>query len=170
MVEVLRGAILLIATVATGLAAGLFYAFSVGVMPGLGRTDARTFVVAMQQINVAIVNPWFLVTFLGAPVLTIVAAALHLRADGRAALPWIAAALVLYGVAFVVTIAFNIPLNNALDAAGAPDQITDVAQVRDHFEATWVRWNVVRTVASTGAFACLAWALVVSGRAMSAVG
>lgn len=86
MFEVLRGATLLTATVAMGLSAGLFYTFSVGVMPGLGRTDARTFVIAMQQINVAILNPWFLLAFLGAPALTIVAGALHLRADGRAAL------------------------------------------------------------------------------------
>ncbi|WFE53820.1 hypothetical protein [Micromonospora sp. WMMD1155] len=38
------------------------------------------------------------------------------------------------------------------------------AAVRERFETTWVRDNVVRAVASTGAFGLLAWALVVSAR------
>lgn len=34
----------------------------------------------------------------------------------------------------------------------------DLAAVRQHFETTWVRWNLVRAVAATGSFGCLAWA------------
>jgi hypothetical protein len=38
--------------------------------------------------------------------------------------------------------------------------------VRDAFHETrWVAWNIVRTVATTVAFGCLAWALVLHGRA-----
>lgn len=110
-------------------------------MPGLGRTDDRTFVDAMQQINIAILGPWFFLTFFGAPVLTVVAAVLHLPATGRAVLPWIVAALVLYGVVLTVTVGVNVPLNNALAANGPPDRIADLAQVRARFEAAWVRWN-----------------------------
>jgi hypothetical protein len=36
-------------------------------MPGLRRTDDRTFVDAMQSINVAIINGWFALSFAGAP-------------------------------------------------------------------------------------------------------
>lgn len=164
MFDVLRSATLVAATIAMGLLAGLFYGFAVGVMPALGRADGRTVVDAMQQINVAILNPWFFLSFLGAPVLTVIAAALHLRADGRAVLPWVLAALVLYGVGFVITVAGNIPLNDALATAGPPARIADLSQVREHFEPAWARWNIARTVASTGAFACLVWALVLSGR------
>lgn len=170
MIDVLRSATLVAATIAMGLLAGLFYGFAVAVMPGLGRAEGRTLVDTMQQINVAILNPWFFLSFLGAPVLTAVAAALHLRADGRAVLPWVLAALALYGVGFVITVAGNIPLNDALDAAGPPARIADLAQVREHFELTWVRWNIARTVASTGAFGCLVWALVLSGRTTAGVG
>jgi len=35
-------------------------------MPGLGRTDDRTFVGAFKSIDTAIINPWFLPTFFGA--------------------------------------------------------------------------------------------------------
>ena len=79
-------------------------------------------------------------------------------------LPWILAALVLYAVTLAITIRVNIPLNNALEAAGDPDRIADLAAVREHFEATWVRWNALRGLACTAALGCLAWALVVFGR------
>jgi uncharacterized membrane protein len=159
-----RAAALLAATVTMGLAAGLFYAFSIAVMPGLARVGDRAFVEAMQRINVAILNGWFALGFVGAPLFTALAAALSLGAGGRRALPWIAAALVLYGAALVITFRVNVPLNDALVAAGEPDRIADPAAVRGGFEASWVRWNAARTVASTAALACLAWALVLEGR------
>jgi len=133
-------------------------------MIGLSRTDDRTFVDVMQRINVAIVNGWFLISFFGALVFTAAAAVLHLHGDGRPVLPWIVAALVLYVAALVITIGVNIPLNNALAAAGDPDRIADLAAVRERFEATWVRWNIARAVASTAGLGCLTWALVLYGR------
>ncbi|MDQ4102423.1 MAG: DUF1772 domain-containing protein [Actinomycetota bacterium] len=168
MLEVIRLTTLVAATVIVGLVAGLFFAFAVSVMPGLGRSDSRTFIEAMQHINVAILNPLFAASFVGAPVLTGAAAALHFRADGRAVLPWTVAGFALCMVTLVITIRINVPLNNALDGAGPPDRIADLAGVRERFEATWVRWNVVRAVASTAALGCLAWALVLYGRATAA--
>lgn len=158
------GAALVAATICTGLMAGLFYAYACSVMPGLGKAEDRTFVDAMQRINVAILNGWFGVAFAGALLMTAAAAALHLRDGGRPALPWIVAGLVLYVVVLAVTIAVNVPLNNELAAAGGVDRIPDIAAVRKHFEATWVRWNVVRAAASVAAFGCLTWALVLHGR------
>ncbi|GAT68582.1 membrane protein [Planomonospora sphaerica] len=156
--QLLRVAVLIGATVSTGLMAGLFYAFAVAVMPGLGRAGDRTFVEAMQRINVAILNGWFAAAFAGAALLTAAAGLLHL---GRPELPWIAAAFVAYGAALVVTFRMNIPLNDALDAAGEPGRIPDLAAVRGRFEAAWVRWNVVRALVCTAALALLSWALAV---------
>jgi uncharacterized membrane protein len=153
-----------------GLAAGLFYTFACAVMPGLRGTDPRTFVEAMQRINVAILNGWFALSFVGALVLTALAAALHLPANGRAVLPWILAALVLYALVLVITMAVNVPLNDALVAAGDPDRIADLAEVRRRFEVPWVRWNLVRAVTSTAAFGCLAWALALHGRSVLSAG
>jgi uncharacterized membrane protein len=169
MSEFVRGAALVAATIAMGLTAGLFYVFSHAIMPGLGRSDDRTFVGGFQSIDKAIMNPWFRAGFLGAVVLTAFAVVLHLG-DGRPVLPWIAAALVLYVVTLVITFAVNIPLNNEIQAAGAPDRISDLAAVRGRFEATWVRWNIARAVTSTAAFACLTWALVLHGRTTAAGG
>jgi len=164
MSELLRGATLIGATVTTGLMAGLFYSFAYSVMPGLHRSDDRTFVTAMQRINVAILNGWFAIIFGGALVLTAAATVLHVRGDGRSVLPWVAAALVLYVAALAITFGVNVPLNNALAAAGDPDRIADFAAVRERFETAWVRWNIARTVACMAAFGCLTWALVLHGR------
>ena len=55
---------------------------------------------------------------------------------------------------------------DALKAAGDPATITDPATVRRDFdESRWVRWNLVRVVSSIAATGCLAWALVLTGRA-----
>ncbi|MFC7642027.1 DUF1772 domain-containing protein [Streptosporangium lutulentum] len=118
----------------------------------------------MQGINTAILNGWFFLCFIGSLVLIILAAVLHLREDGRSLLPWIVAAAVMYGATLVITAVVNVPLNNALDAAGEPGRIADLAAVRERFESTWVYWNVARTVTSTAAFGCLTWALVLYGR------
>lgn len=158
MTDTTRTAVLVAAAIASGLQAGLYYGFSVGVMPGLARTDGRTFVDAMQQINVAIVNPWFMLTFLGAPALAALAAALHFSRGGTTMMLTVAG-LVLALATVVITGALNVPLNDALAAAGDPDRITDLAGVRAAFTDAWLRWNGVRTLTSTAALGCLAWAV-----------
>ena len=165
--DALRATTLIAATMSMGLMAGVFGLYAHTIMPGLGRTDDRTFVGAFQAIDRAIINPWFLGGgFVGALAFTALAAALHLPADHRSGLPWIVGALVLYLAVFVITIAVNVPLNDAIKAAGDPDRIVDLAAVRAQFdEARWARWNIVRTAASTVALGCLAWALVLFGRA-----
>ena len=162
--ELLRGAALIAATMTTGLMAGVFAIYANAIMPGLRRTDDRTFVGAFQATDKAIINPWFMAAFFGALVLTGLAGALHLGAGSRPVLPWTVAAFVLYLAAVVITIAVNVPLNDAIKAAGPPDRIADLAAVRKRFnEARWAAWNLVRALTSTVAFGCLAWALVVYG-------
>ncbi|MFF7752471.1 DUF1772 domain-containing protein [Streptomyces sp. NPDC007971] len=138
-----------------GLIAGVFYIFACAVMPALARSDDRTYVEVMRDINVVIQNPVFLLSFMGALVLTGISA-WQLR--GAAPARWIWAALAAYALVFLVTMAFNIPLNNALAAKGSP------ASLREHFEGPWVAWNVVRAVLSTVALGCLTRALLVHGR------
>jgi uncharacterized membrane protein len=165
--DVLREAVLIAATLTTGLMAGVFGIYSNAIMPGLRRTDDRTFVAAFQSIDRAIINPAFMATFLGALALTALAALLHITGEGRPLLPWIVAALVLYLLVFIVTIRVNVPRNNEIKAAGDVDRMTDLHGVRDRLnEARWVRWNHVRAFASILAFGLLSWALIQSGQAL----
>ena len=76
----------------------------------------------MQQMNIAIVNPVFIATFLGAPAL----AGASIAVAGSHARPWAIAATVLAVGTLVITFAGNIPLNDALDAAGPVDKIKDL--------------------------------------------
>jgi uncharacterized membrane protein len=152
----LSSAVLAAAVLTMGLMAGVFGLYSHTIMPGLRHTDDRTFVGAFQSMDKTIINPWFMAAFLGALVLTGLATVLHLSGDKRNVLPWIGAAFVLYLIAVIITIAVNVPLNDAMKAAGDPARIGDVAAVRRHFdEARWSAWNLVRTLTTTAAFGCL---------------
>jgi uncharacterized membrane protein len=156
-----RTVVLLGATLTTGLAAGVIALYAHTIIPGLKTTDDRTFVAAFQAIDRAILNPWFMGTFFGALALTAAAAA---TSRGRPTLGWVIAALVLYLAVVLITMAVNVPLNNAVRTAGDPARIA-VARVRDEFHvARWAAWNFVRVAASLAAFASLAWALVLDGR------
>ncbi|GAA1532337.1 DUF1772 domain-containing protein [Nocardioides humi] len=147
----LRSAVLVAATVAAGLQAGTYYIWACAVIPGVARTDDRTFVTTLNHMNHAIVNPVFLLTFLGAPLLAAVAAVLAAPSSR----PWVLVALALAIATLVVTFAANIPLNDALDADAA-----DPAAARAAFETAWQWWNGLRVVTATGALLALAGALL----------
>ncbi|MFJ3728327.1 DUF1772 domain-containing protein [Streptomyces sp. NPDC090045] len=163
--ETARLASLIAATLTTGLVSGLFYGFSVSVMPGLKRTDDRTVIEVMQRINVAILNGWFVLGYIGAFLFTALALALHVPSDGRDVLVPLIAALVCYIVSMGVTNKVNIPLNNMLEKAGPIDRIPDPAAVRRAFEGPWARANVWRTLLCTASVGFLCWALYLHGQA-----
>ncbi|KUN01551.1 hypothetical protein AQI95_31680 [Streptomyces yokosukanensis] len=138
-----------------GLSAGVFYIFACAVMPALARSDDRTYVEVMRNINTVIQNPVFLLGFMGALLLTALSAwQLRRTPCGR----WVRAALLAYALVFLVTMAFNIPLNNALAAPGTPSAL------RERFEGPWVAWNAVRAVGSALALGLLTRTLLLYGR------
>ncbi|MER5934065.1 anthrone oxygenase family protein [Streptomyces sp. NPDC002054] len=157
---------LIAATITTGWMSGLFYGFSVSVMPGLKRSGDRTVIETMQRINVAILNGWFMLGYLGALLFTGLALGLHVPSGAPDALPALIGAFVAYAAAMAVTGLVNIPLNNALEQAGPADRLDDAgaARVRQAFEGRWVRANAWRAVLCTVALGFLAWALVLYGR------
>ena len=160
MSDALQDSTLVAAAVTMGLMAGVFGLYAHTVMPGLGRTDDRTFVAAFQAIDRAVINPWFIPVFFGALVLTAVAGVLRLDGDD-VVLALIAVAFVLYLTVVLVTMRINVPRNDTIKAAGDPDEI-DTAAVRASFgEVTWSRWNIFRAFATTAAAISLAAALAI---------
>ncbi|MEU8530848.1 anthrone oxygenase family protein [Streptomyces sp. NPDC048629] len=150
-----RGAVLGVATAMTGLVAGVWLAYVCSVMPALARSDDKTFVEVMRNINDVIQNPVFFTPFFGALILTGVAAWQQRRTPAKG---WVIAALVLYVAVFVVTSAVNVPLNDALAAA------KDIAKARTDFESPWVAWNTVRLVLTVLGFGCLLRAMALRER------
>jgi uncharacterized membrane protein len=158
------GVVLGAAVVAMGLLAGLYFFSAIAVMPALTAADDRTLVDAMQQMIDKIENPAFFLVLFGAPALT-TAALVQARNSGQPnTTAWIAAGLALYTVMVVITFAVHIPLNDDLKAEGDPARIDNLAQVRDDFATPWVTWDIVRTLATTAAFAALTRALALHGR------
>ncbi|MEO7351494.1 MAG: anthrone oxygenase family protein [Marmoricola sp.] len=143
---------LVLALLTTGLMSGVYLAFSISVLPGLGRTDDVTFVAAMREMNRAILNPVFGIVFGGPLVLDVLAVATRL--PDQTGIGWSVTALVLYVVTLAVTAVVNVPLNDRLDSTEPADA------ARTGFETRWVRWNVVRTLVCTASFAALAVALL----------
>jgi uncharacterized membrane protein len=137
------------AAVSTATLGGVFYAFSTFVMRGLDRTEPTESITAMRGLNAeAPVNAPFLVLFVGSTLLALgvgIAAALRLSTPGAG---YVLAGAVLALVPFLVTMMFNVPLNNRLDAVDAAGLSTAEAlrEWRDYL-APWTAWNHVRTVA-----------------------
>jgi len=149
--------VLLLATIVNGLLAGFFYAFSHSVMPGLARRDDRTYVGAFQGMDQAVYNPWFMSTFVGGPLLVAASLVLHLD-DDATTVALLVAALVLAVATVAITASVHLPLNKEIQEADV-DGGTDPGAARARFEERWVRFNVVRTVTSVGAFVAVAVAL-----------
>jgi uncharacterized membrane protein len=149
----------LAACVGCGLIAGVFFAFSVLVMNTLGRRPAAEGIAEMQAINAAAERPPFLGPFLGTAVLCgvlVVWAPLH----GGDFAPHliIGASAYLVGV-FLLTMAYHVPRNIALDAV---DPHGAEAERRwAGYVLGWTALNHVRAVAALAAAALLATALYV---------
>lgn len=127
------GTLTLIAVTATGLMAGVFFAFSVAVMPGLADLPAADARAAMRRINVRIQNPVFLLLFLG----TAVVCGIEVF-QGR-----IVGGLLYVVGCLLLTMVVNVPMNNRLER-------TDDAYWPAYLR-TWTLWNHVRAVACAGA-------------------
>ena len=99
---------------------GVFFAFSSFVMRALAQLPAAHGVAAMQRINVVVLNPVFLATFVGTAVLQALSALLAIAAWVPTRSPLLLAAAVLYVVgSFGVTMICNVPRNERLRALPA---------------------------------------------------
>ncbi len=148
----------LFAALGCGLIAGVFFAFSSFVMKALARRPASEGMAAMQSINVVVLNRWFLGVFFGTAALCVVALTSSLvqwHAPG-AGLRLIGALLYLMGTIFV-TMAFNVPKNEALAAVSPTDP--GAHSLWAEYVTGWTAWNHVRTVAALAAAASFTLAL-----------
>lgn len=142
-------------TLLSGLVAGLFYAYSCSVIPGLKQLTDDNYIKAMQAINIAIQNPVFFMSFMG--LLPAYPALLYVQyktiGSGTQFSLLLAAAIVYFIGVFGVTAIINVPLNDQLAAfditAATPQQIT---AARRAFELSWNSWHTVRTIAAVLSF------------------
>jgi uncharacterized membrane protein len=152
IMQMLITGLLWFSAIGCGLLAGLYFAFSTFIMTALGRIGQASGIAVMNAINVTIVQSLFMPIFLGT---TVTGAALAVIALLRWSEPG-AIAMVTGGVLyvlgmFIVTMIFNVPLNNALAAADPASH--EAASLWARYLTDWTLWNHVRTVSSTAACA-----------------
>ena len=142
---------LALATLTTGLMAGIFFAFSNSVMPGLGKLPDVHILGGMQSINRVIQNPLFFLCFFVPVLLMPLAGYLHYSKPVSPAFMFIMAAFLVYLLGgFILTIAGNVPLNNALDAFNIEGaSIEEMSRQRAAYESRWLMLNHIRAVACT---------------------
>ncbi len=151
----------LLAALGAGLVAGIFFGFSAFIMTGLGRIPAPKGISAMQAINVAVLNPVFFSAFFGTGVICLALAVIALVDwSGPATLYLLAGALLYLVGCLLVTIVFNVPLNEQLKAVSSDS--SQGAGTWSEYLSTWTAWNTVRTVASLAASASFILAVYAS--------
>lgn len=141
---------------------GVFYGFSTFVMRGLDRTEPVEAITAMRGINAeAQANAPFLALFLGSALLAVGVGVLAVLRWDQPGSAYLLAGAVLGVAAFVVTVAFNVPLNDHLDGL-APQQLSGADATREWraYLSAWTVWNHVRTLSGIAAAAVLVTGLL----------
>jgi uncharacterized membrane protein len=130
-----------------GLIAGVFFAFSTFVMSALAQRPNAEGIAAMQAINITVINPLFMGVFLGTALACIFLLISSLSKWHQPGTIYLLVGSLLYLVGTVgVTIAFNVPLNDAL--AKVEPGSTDGASLWATYLTNWTLWNHARTVAA----------------------
>jgi len=130
---------------------GFFYAWVCSTMWGLDAADPRVAIAAMQAMNASVRNAVFAPAFFGTPLVLAVTTILLFFNHERPAAAWFGAATLVVGLLGVVlTMAVNVPMNEALALLTVPDDIAAAQQIWADYSGDWQFWNQMRTIA-TGA-------------------
>ena len=158
-----------ISILAYALVAGVFLAFSDFIMRSLALTGGAGGVEAMQVINREVFRWVFMALFLGMAAVSVLIAGyawVGLSGPGGS-LIGLAALVYLLGC-FGVTVAFNVPMNQALAGMELSSEAT-----RDYWLQTyvprWTFWNSVRTGAAALSAALLLFGLMWATQAQARI-
>ena len=162
IVENLRLALILLATVSSGVSGGIFFAFSTFIMQDLAKQPTSQGIATMQAINITVINPWFMMVFFAPAVAGVLLSVSLLFQWQPSIAAYLLTASLLYIIGTIgVTIAGNIPLNDAL-AIVSPNSVE--AALWSKYLRDWTSWNHVRTVAALLATILFAIAINIHSR------
>jgi uncharacterized membrane protein len=137
------------ALLGSALVGGVFFAFSNFVMKALTRLPSPEGIAAMQSINVVVLNPVFLGTFIGTAILSAGFLISVFVVAGHSAYPFFVGGALLYLMGtFLITLLGNVPLNDQL--ASLPENDPNAADMWALYLQKWLVWNHLRTVAALG--------------------
>ena len=143
----LQSPVVLFAAIGSALSAGIFFAFSTFVMQALAQQPSAPGMATMQSINITVINPWFMAAFFGPAAASLWLLVSALRQWQRSeSIYWLAGSLLYLVGTIGVTIAGNIPLNDAL-AVVSPNS-SEGAILWAKYLTDWTIWNHIRTAAA----------------------
>ncbi|MEZ5024258.1 MAG: anthrone oxygenase family protein [Chitinophagales bacterium] len=144
----IKSTLLFTAVILTGLSAGLFFAWSVSVIPGTKRIGDATYLATMQSINKAIINPAFALIFFGSLVLLAIITFQQFQTGTSTTFWLLLTATIVYAIGTLGVTGFgNVPLNNALEALDLNHlSLNQMKTFRDHYELKWNRLHTIRTL------------------------
>ncbi|MCK5355890.1 MAG: DUF1772 domain-containing protein [Methyloprofundus sp.] len=143
--------IIFMATLSTGLMAGIFFTWTNAVTPGIGKLKDIEYLSALQSMNRVILNPAFYMVFL-CPIVTVPLATVLNYNTEPSFIFWlllVTSIIYLLGV-FFITILGNIPLNELLDKNDLDKfSLEDARNLRNEIEKKWNNYNFIRTITSS---------------------
>ncbi len=143
-----------VSVIACGVVSGVFLTFSDFVMRSLDAARTAAGVEVMQVINREVYKSVFMFLFLGMAALSLfLVVYAYFRLAGPAT-SWVMAGGTIYftGV-FVVSVVFNVPMNNRLEAKEYSG--TEAATYwTNTYMPHWTFWNCIRAISSAVAAVC----------------
>jgi len=148
----------IITAVASGVVAGIWFAFSTFVMQGLHKAGPTHGILTMQAINKTVLRAPSVIAMFGTAALCLWLGIWAVRSWGDSSAAYVLGGAVLYIVGTVlVTGGGNEPLNHKVEKIHV--HAADAAHRWNDFYAKWLAWNHVRLVATVAATALFAVAL-----------
>ncbi len=133
--------------VMSGTLAGIYFIFSNTIMKALADMEPAVGITVMQKINKIIINPGFMLLFMGAPVLSVyLVYAGWFKEVGDASLLLIIGGILIIVGNFILTATGNVPLNNELDAVDPNSE--NGKRVWKKYLSRWVLLNTIRSYAT----------------------
>jgi uncharacterized membrane protein len=128
---------------------GFFYAWICSTMWGLDAADPKVAIAAMQAMNASVRNAVFAPAFFGTPFVLMATAGLAYCAGlQKAALLFLLAALLYLFGGMGLTMAVNVPMNQALARLPIPPDAGEAQRLWQAYSGPWQVWNIVRTLVS----------------------
>ena len=141
------------AVVLTGLSAGLFYAWSISVIPGTQKVVDSTYLETMQSINRAILNPAFYVVFFGSIIFLSIGSIYEFNTHKTIFWLMLSSSIFYLMGTVGVTAMGNVPLNNQLEVLNLGEMASSkISAFRAFYETNWNRLHLIRTVFAVASF------------------
>jgi uncharacterized membrane protein len=136
----------LLSLLLSGAIFGFFYAWVCSTMWGLDQADPNVAIQAMQAMNASVRNGVFAPAFFGTPFVLLLTAFVAYRVQrSRAALCFGLGGLIYLFGGMILTMAVNVPMNEALALVETPLSPEQAHQVWSDYSNPWQVWNQIRT-------------------------